>query len=389
MDFWISILISSLKTLPYGKLTLTLPNGKIHNFFGCKKGPYAELKIKEHSSIKKIMKNGSIGFAEEFVENNISTKNLSNLIYYFALNNDFIEKKFLYSFSFKVLNILSHLFKHNSKKGAKNNIKKHYDIGNNFYKKWLDPSMTYSSAIFDKNNSNLFTAQKNKYDKILNLAEIKNGDTILEIGCGWGGLLEHASKNYNCKVIGTTISEAQFEFVKHKLNKLKINKANVVNKDYRDLKGKFDKIISIEMFEAVGEKYWDVYFKKIRHLIKEDGIISMQLITIRDEAFKNYKKNPDFIQKYIFPGGMLPSLKVLEKIIIKNSLTIETVNSYADDYSQTLQIWRENFIKSFNKLQKIGFDDHFFRLWNFYFSYCESGFRSKHIDLKQIKLIPV
>jgi len=208
MDIWSSILISSLKTLPYGKLLLILPNGKSFNFSGYKKGPYAELRIKEHKSIKRIMKNGSIGFAEEFIAKNIITKNLSNLIYYFALNNDFIEKKFLYSFWFKVINFFSHFFKNNSKHGAKNNIKKHYDIGNNFYQKWLDSSMTYSSAIFDKNNTDLFAAQKNKYNKILNLAEIKNGDTILEIGCGWGGLLEYTSNNYNCKVTGTTISEA-------------------------------------------------------------------------------------------------------------------------------------------------------------------------------------
>jgi len=387
MDIWSSILISSLKTLPYGKLFLTLPDGKNFNFSGYKKGPYAELRIKEHKSIKRMMKNGSIGFAEEFIAKNIITKNLSNLIYYFALNNDFIEKKFLYSFWFKVINFFSHFFKKNSKHGAKNNIKKHYDIGNNFYQKWLDSSMTYSSAIFDKNNTDLFAAQKNKYNKILNLAEIKNGDTILEIGCGWGGLLEYTSNNYNCKVTGTTISEAQYEFVKKKLNKLKTNKVNVINQDYRDLKGKFDKIISIEMFEAVGEKYWDVYFKNIRRLIKKNGIISMQLITIKDEAFKNYKKNPDFIQKHIFPGGMLPSLKILEKIISKNSLTLQTVNSYADDYSQTLKIWRKNFVNSFDKLQKIGFDDQFFRLWNFYLAYCEGGFRSKHIDLKQLKIL--
>ena len=389
MDFWNSILISSLKTLPYGKLTLTLPDGKSYNFIGYKKGPFAELKIKNNNSIKRIMKNGSIGFAEEFVENNIGTNNLSNLIYYFALNNDFIEKKFIYSFAFKFFNFFSHFLKNNSKVGAKNNIKKHYDIGNSFYKKWLDPSMTYSSAIFDNNKIDLLTAQKNKYNKILNLAEIKNEDSVLEIGCGWGGLLEFTSKNYDCNVTGTTISDAQFEFVKKKLSKLKTNKVNVINKDYRDLKGKFDKIISIEMFEAVGEKYWDTYFKKIRYLIKNNGIISMQLITIKDEAFLNYKKNPDFIQKYIFPGGMLPSLKVLEKIISKNSLTIQSVNSYAEDYCKTLKMWRKNFHNSFNKLQKIGFDDHFFRLWDFYFSYCESGFKSKHIDLKQIKIIPV
>ena len=387
MNFWTSIFISSLKTLPFGQLSLTLPDGKNYNFSGYQKGPSAQLKIKNYDSIKKIMKNGSIGFAEEFVANNISTNNLSALIYYFALNNDFIEKTLLYSLTFKIFNFLNHFWNNNSKIGSKNNIKKHYDIGNSFYQKWLDPSMTYSSAIFNKNNKNLFSAQKNKYDKILNLAEVKNGDNILEIGCGWGGLLEHASKKYNCKITGTTISNAQFEFVKKKLNKLKTNQVNVINQDYRDLTGKFDKIISIEMFEAVGEKYWNIYFKKIRNLIKKDGIISIQLITIKDEAFKYYKKNPDFIQKYIFPGGMLPSFEILEKIISKNSLKIKSVNSYANDYSQTLKIWRNNFINSYHTLEKFGFDDNFYRLWNFYLAYCEGGFKSKRVDLKQLKIV--
>ena len=387
MNFWTSIFISSLKTLPFGQLSLTLPDGKNYNFSGYQKGPSAQLKIKNYDSIKKIMKNGSIGFAEEFVANNISTNNLSALIYYFALNNDFIEKTLLYSLTFKFFNFLNHFWNNNSKIGSKNNIKKHYDIGNSFYQKWLDPSMTYSSAIFNKNNKNLFSAQKNKYDKILNLAEVKNGDNILEIGCGWGGLLEHASKKYNCKITGTTISNAQFEFVKKKLNKLKTNQVNVINQDYRDLTGKFDKIISIEMFEAVGEKYWNIYFKKIRNLIKKDGIISIQLITIKDEAFKYYKKNPDFIQKYIFPGGMLPSFEILEKIISKNSLKIKSVNSYANDYSQTLKIWRNNFINSYHALEKFGFDDNFYRLWNFYLAYCEGGFKSKRVDLKQLKIV--
>ncbi len=342
MNFWSNLLASSLRNLPYGNINIKLPNKEIFKFKGTKNGPNVNLEILNKSSLKKIMTEGSVGFAEDFIENKIRTSNLTDLMYYFALNNEFIEKKFRYSIIFKLTNFVKHFLRKNSKYNAKKNIKYHYDLGNEFYKNWLDKSMTYSSAIFNNKNIGLYSAQKNKYEKISQLSKIGNKDKVLEIGCGWGGFMEYTLNNSKCKITGTTISDAQYHFARQRLNNLKLNKnAQLIKKDYRDLTGKFDKIISIEMFEAVGKDYWDIYFKKIRQLINDNGIIILQLITIKDDSYKYYSKNPDFIQKYIFPGGMLISLEILKTIINKNYLTIESINSYSDDYAQTLNLWQK------------------------------------------------
>ncbi len=389
MKFWNSLIISSLKSLPYGQLKLTMPDKKSYLIKGFKRGPIADLKIKSNSSIKKIIQGGSIAFAEQFISENVTSKNLPTLMYYLALNNDFIEQKFRYNFIFKFFNTLNHFLNSNTKAGSKKNIKFHYDLGNNFYENWLDESMSYSSAIFAQQKSDLNLAQKNKFKHIAEIAKLKEKDNVLEIGSGWGGFIEFAVKNYNCNIIGTTISSAQYHLTKKKIVKSNLEKnATVIMKDYRDLNGTYNKIISIEMFEAVGEKYWKTFFHKIRNLISEDGIIVLQLITISDYAFENYKRNPDFIQKYIFPGGMLPSLKKLREIIELNSLQIKSINSFPEHYAKTLQIWRKNFNRSFHEIQKMGFDKNFQRMWNFYLSYCESGFKTNRLDLKQIKIVP-
>ena len=389
MNFWFNLLVSTLSDLPYGKINIKLPNNKIFKFKGFKNGPSVNLEILQDSSLKKIMTEGSVGFAEDFIENKIRTSNLSELMYYFALNNEHIEEKFRYNFIFKLTNFYKHFLRKNSKYKAKKNIKFHYDLGNDFYKNWLDKSMTYSSAIFNKKNIGLYSAQKNKYKKISQLSKIGNKDRVLEIGCGWGGFMEYILNNSNCKITGTTISDAQYEYASQRLNGLRLRKnAQLIKKDYRDLTGKFDKIVSIEMFEAVGKDYWDIYFKKIRQLINDNGIILLQLITIKDESYKYYSKNPDFIQKYIFPGGMLISLEILKKIINENHLTIESITSYSDDYAQTLNLWQKKFNEKRKQIKEIGFDEKFIRLWNYYLSYCESGFKSKNINLNHIKIIP-
>ena len=390
MNIWEKVLISNFKSLPYGKLYLILPDKSKFKFDGFKKGPIADLHIKKMNSAKKILTEGSIGFAEEFINGSLTTKNLAKLMDYLAFNNHYIEKKINYSLVFKLFNFLRHLFNKNTKSGAKKNIKSHYDLGNDFYKVWLDSSMTYSSAIFKSETLDLFTAQKNKYNKIINLSEIKNGDNVLEIGCGWGGFIEHTLQKQNCFITATTISDQQYNFVREKIKKLNIeSNINLIKKDYREINGLYDKIVSIEMLEGVGYKYWDVYFSKLRRLIKNDGIISLQTITIKDEVFNYYKSNPDFIQKYIFPGGMLPSIAILEKIIIKNSLKIISIDSYYLDYVKTLKMWRDNFENSLPRIKELGFDNKFLRLWSYYLTYCESGFKSKNIDLNQIKIVPI
>ena len=247
--------------------------------------------------------------------------------------------------------------------------------------------MTYSSAIFKNETDNLEIAQKNKYNKLLNLAEIKNSDKVLEIGSGWGGFVGQITSYFNCKITTTTISEEQYKYVTSKFSKIRNKNINILKKDYRDLSGQFDKIISIEMFEAVGKEFWNVYFKKLKSLLNQNGIIVLQIITIKDNAFDYYNKNPDFIQKHIFPGGMLPSVSMLKKILENNKLKIIENNNYAEHYAKTLNNWRNNFNSSLNKIKDHGFDDKFVRLWNYYLAYCESGFKTKRIGLNQIKIM--
>ena len=247
--------------------------------------------------------------------------------------------------------------------------------------------MTYSSAIFSKQNKSLEEGQIQKYSKLANLAEIKKGDKILEIGCGWGGFSEFLARNYDCDITAITISQEQFNYAKKRIKKAKLDKKININYcDYRNIQGKFDKILSIEMFEAVGKKYWETFFKKVKSILSPNGIIGLQLITIDDKIYDTYRKNPDFIQKYIFPGGMLPSEKILKSLISKHSLKLENDSSYANDYAKTLNIWKRNFNDNWDKIEKLGFDNKFRLMWNYYLSYCEGGFLSKNIDLKQIKL---
>jgi len=375
-----------LNNLKFGNLKLSI-DGNNYFISGKFPGPKADLKIESKNILKKIIFEGSVAFGEEYVNGNIQTSNLENLLSYFATNNDEVEKNIRYNLLFKIKNKLSHYLNRNTKIKSKKNIQSHYDLGNNFYKIWLDKSMTYSSAIFKNKNDNLQIAQKNKYAQLLDLAEIQDSDEVLEIGSGWGGFVEQITNYFNCKITTTTISDEQYKYVQSKFFNIKNKNINILNKDYRDLSGKFDKIISIEMFEAVGKEFWDTYFKKLKSLLNQNGIIVLQIITIKDNAFNYYKKNPDFIQKYIFPGGMLPSINILQKILENNKLKIIENNNYAEHYAKTLKNWRDNFNSSLHEIKNNGFDDRFIRLWNYYLAYCESGFKTKRIGLNQIKII--
>ncbi len=387
MKFWNKLFLNGVKKFPYGSISIEWPNGITNKIDAYKNGPHAHLKIADNNVIKEIIHGGSVKFAELYMDKRISSKNLTSLMHYCALNNDQAEETFKISFLKYLYNKFLHFKKRNTKIQAKKNISYHYDLGNQFYRYWLDKSMTYSSAIFSDQYDKLELAQKNKYKKLAELSNIKNGDTILEIGCGWGGFSEFLGNNYNCKITAITISKEQFNFAKKRIEEANLSKkVTVLFCDYRNIEGKFDKIVSIEMFEAVGKDYWNVFFNKIKSILKPNGNIGLQLITIDDKIFNVYEKNPDFIQKYIFPGGMLPSYKILENILSNNSLYIESVNSYANDYAKTLSLWKQEFNKNWENIEKLGFDETFNRMWNYYFSYCEGGFLSKNIDLKQINL---
>ena len=275
----------------------------------------------------------------------------------------------------------------NTKSRSKENIAKHYDLGNDFFSLWLDKTLTYSSAIFEEPNQELFAAQNNKYQKLIDLLKPSNGSKILEIGCGWGGFAEYLGTNYDVKLDCITISKKQYEFAKERIHRCGLNeKVNIQIKDYRDLKDKYDHIASIEMIEAVGQNYLDSYFNTIKNNLTPSGTVAIQAITIDDSLFNRYKNKKDFIQEYIFPGGFLPSKSELQNYVDTNGLKFDEYNSYANHYSDTLIIWREIFNKKWDLIKEQGFDLTFKRMWEFYFSYCEAGFKSKNIDLIQFSL---
>ena len=387
MNFWDTIFLKGIKKFPYGSLQIEWPDGKSQKIDAIHKGPNAKLKIVDSNVVREIIQGGSIKFAELYISKRIITNNLTNLMHYCALNNDQAEETFKITIFRYLYNKYLHFKNKNTKIQAKKNISHHYDLGNQFYKYWLDKSMTYSSAIFNGKNDNLELAQNNKYQKLADLSSIKKGDNILEIGCGWGGFSEFLAENYDCQITALTISREQFKFTTERMEKANLkSKVKVVFCDYRNIKGQFDKVLSIEMFEAVGREYWKTFFEKIKTILKPNGNVGLQLITIDDKIYNVYKNNPDFIQKYIFPGGMLPSVEVLKNIIENTSFRINSINSYSNDYAKTLNIWNKEFNRNWTKIEKLGFDERFKLLWNYYLSYCEGGFLSKNIDLKQINL---
>ena len=380
------IVFSMLKNIKHGVLELTNHDNKKYIFGTDSSEIDVSLKINKPDFAYKIIKSGSIGLAEAYMKGDFETNNLSNLIELTAKNINIIYK-FSGIFDLPLINIIKNFLVKNTKNKSKENIAKHYDLGNNFFSLWLDKSLTYSSAIFDSDKKDLESAQYNKYLKLINLIKPKSGDRILEIGCGWGGFAEYVGKNFDVKLDCITISKKQYEFAKERIYKNHLNhKINIELKDYRDVNHKYNSIASIEMIEAVGQNYLDSYFKTIKNNLNINGTAAIQSIVIDDKLYNRYKTKEDFIQKYIFPGGFLPSKNSLEKLSTKNGLKLDLMNSYGEHYSDTLRIWRDEFIKKWDLISKQGFDLTFKKMWNFYLSYCEAGFKSKNIDLIQFSL---
>ena len=380
------IVFSLLKNLQNGSLEVINCNGEQFLFGDLNNTLKAKIIIKTPALTYNLIKGGSIGFAECYMRGEFETPNLSNLIEIMARNI-----KIVYKFSglldLPLINFFKNRFIKNTKNRSKENIAKHYDLGNDFFSLWLDETLTYSSAIFDDYSLDLPTAQNNKYQKLINLIKPNSGDKVLEIGCGWGGFAEYLGKNYDVKLDCITISQKQYEFAKQRIHNCGLNeKINIEIKDYRDLKGQYNSIASIEMIEAVGQNYLASYFNTIKNNLTPGGTAAIQAITIDDSLFDRYKNRQDFIQKYIFPGGFLPSKKSLKKYAESNHLNFNEYNSYAVHYSKTLAMWRETFNQKWELIKNQGFDLTFKRMWEFYLSYCEAGFKSKNIDLIQFSL---
>ena len=367
-----------------GSLRVIFPNNEEFLFKG-KDGLHGELILKSYKPILRTLVGGHLGFAESYLKNEWESPNLENLLELMLQNlpNEFKAKSNLY----KTYNRFIHFLRKNTKIRAKKNIEYHYDIGNSFYEIWLDKSMTYSSALFKNDKEDLYEAQINKYQTLVEQLDIKPHHNVLEIGCGWGGMAEYIGKELGCSYTGITISPSQKSFTEDRIKNNSLKNSEVHLCDYRDLKGSFDRIISIEMIEAVGEKYWDTYFSKINEVLKKDGLAGIQMILIDNKQFDSYRKSVDFIQKYIFPGGMLPSVKALEKIANQKKFDFQIKNQMADSYYQTLEMWRKNFNNKWDIIKNLGYSEDFKRMWNFYLSYCSGGFKAKTIDVYQIDFI--
>jgi len=381
-----SIVFNALKNIKHGFLKIKKTTGEVLEFGNPEDHLNVFLEIKNVNFTYNLIKSGSIGLGESYMKDFFITNSLSDLIELTAKNIKIIYQ-FSGIFDLPFINFIKNRVIKNTKSKSKENIAKHYDLGNDFFSLWLDNTLTYSSAIFDYSKQNLFDAQNNKYQKLINLLKPTSGSKVLEIGCGWGGFAEYLGTNYDVKLDCITISKKQFYFAKERIHKCGLNeKVNIELKDYRDLNNKYDHIASIEMIEAVGRNYLNNYFSTIKSNLKPSGTVGIQAITINNNLFDRYKNKQDFIQKYIFPGGFLPSKNELQNYIVANGLIFCEYNSYADHYSDTLIIWRKTFNKKWNLIKEQGFDLTFKKMWEFYLSYCEAGFKSKNIDLIQFSL---
>ena len=384
----VRFLLAILSNLHCGRLTLTLPDGSQHQFSGAMSGPDSDLTIHTESALRRLLHDGKMGFCEAFMDGEASSQSLPTLIELAVLHDKYLEDALKTNIFRQAGLRLFHMLRRNNKLGSAKNIAHHYDIGNSFYQAWLDPTMTYSSAVFDSETDDLTTAQLNKYKRLAELADIQPGDRVLEIGCGWGGFAKFVSQHIGAHVTGITISQAQLAYANASLAEAGLqNKVDLKLMDYRDLQGRFDKIVSIEMFEAVGQAYWPVYFDTISRMLKSGGRAVIQSITIDHDAFQSYRDQPDFIQRYIFPGGMLPSMPMLQTPVAQAGLELVAENGYASDYARTLQEWRARFLAAWPSLAGDKFDNRFKRMWELYLAYCEGGFRAGMIDVKQILLM--
>lgn len=374
-------LFRRLDHLDRGTLKLTTPDGKTRVFEGKTPGENASIELRDWRVVSNMMRKGDIGFAEDYRAGNWETDNLTTLATLGLVNRNALDRFVAGNHFSRRMSMLSYLLRLNSLKGSKKNIHAHYDLGNDFYKLWLDPSMTYSAAIFKDHNEPLEQAQNNKYDRILDCLDHSSG-SLLEVGCGWGGFAERAQDRGDFNLTGVTLSEEQHDYATNRLGP----KANIALEDYRHQEGKFDNIVSIEMFEAVGERYWQTYFGKIGNLLNKNGKAVIQTITMNEQDFPRYRRGGDFIRSYIFPGGMLPSPSSFREEVLKSGLKSQNEFYFGQDYARTLEHWLHDFELNRDQVKALGFDDGFIRLWRFYLAACIAGFRTGRTDVMQVEV---
>jgi cyclopropane-fatty-acyl-phospholipid synthase len=372
-----------------GQVYVSLPDGRSIVFKGKQAGKDAVLLIKDFAFIKRVLAQGDIGFAEGLMAGEWDTPDLAILLEVFSDNLELVPSLMLGGPLWMAINKFRHKFlKKNTKTGSKKNILAHYDLGNGFYSRWLDPSMTYSSAVYEQEGQDLTTAQMNKYRALAEKVELKPGQKVLEIGCGWGGFAEFAAREYGAHVTGVTISNEQHAYATQRVKEAGLaDLVDIQLIDYRDIKGQYDAVVSIEMFEAVGEQYWATYFDKVSAVLKPGGKAALQIITIDEKLFDEYRGRADFIQSYVFPGGMLPTVPRLRKEVERAGMVWGNAAAFGISYADTLAVWAKNFLSEWLNIRELGFDERFRQLWRFYLAYCEAGFRTGRIDVGHFSFV--
>ncbi|HEV2531591.1 cyclopropane-fatty-acyl-phospholipid synthase family protein [Phenylobacterium sp.] len=371
-----------------GSLAFVTPSGGELRLVGERPGPSARVIIHDFRFMRRVLGSGDIGFAEGYMAGEWDTPDLSAVLEVLTLNVDRLQRMLKRNPAARMVNRVRHLLRANTKAGSRRNIHAHYDLGNAFYSRWLDATMTYSSARYQRRGQDLAAAQTHKYRTLAQGMGLTSDHHVLEIGCGWGGFAEYAAAEVGARVTGITISQEQYDFAKRRMFEQGLaERADIRMVDYRDVEGRFDRVASIEMFEAVGERYWPTYFGKIAQSLKPGGRAGLQIITIRDELFDHYRRRPDFIQKHIFPGGMLPSEARLKTETARAGLAWAEISRFPQHYADTLAEWARRFEAAWDDIRKLGFDERFHRLWRFYLAYCEAGFRTERTGVAQLTLV--
>ena len=379
ISFFKKLVEKELEKLSWGKIKFKFNDLIEKSYVGKQSGLESNIIINDNSVYKDLIFRGDLGFAESYISKKWETSNLNSLLKILLKNQQLNKKKWKPNFYNKIIENVNFVLKKNSLNQAKKNISFHYDLGNDFYGSWLDETMSYSSAMYKNKNIDLKQAQEQKYKSIIENLDIKPHSSICEIGCGWGGFIKQIKKDkIDTSIDGYTISNQQFNYTKK-------NHKNTFFEDYRNIENKYTNIVSIEMFEAVGQKYWKTFFEKLNSMIDKNGTACLQIITINENSFSKYLSNVDFIQKYIFPGGMLPTKNILSNLFKDYGFKLYHKISFGYDYSRTLMEWKKNFNNNWEQIS-FNFDEKFKRLWNYYLDYCETGFSLDHTDVTQFYL---
>ncbi len=373
------------RRLEFGSLAVTMPDGVTLHFGGIKPGPSAQIRVLDYNFANRLAAEGEVGVAEAYLQGEWDSPDLAQVTEIFSTNHALIEKLLRGRPLTRLWQLFGHWRNRNTRTGSKRNIAAHYDLGNQFYASWLDSSMTYSSALFADGTQDLGEGQLRKYQQLAVQTGMRPDDHVLEIGCGWGGFAEFAARDVGCRVTALTISKAQHDFASERIFRAGLSeKVSIKLQDYRDERGSYDKIASIEMFEAVGEAFWPQFFCQLRDRLRPGGMAGLQVITIKEVFFAGYRREMDFIRRYIFPGGMLPTFAIMQDMGAKYGVPMTGQINFGIDYARTLAVWRERFRAAWPTLTGQGFDERFRRMWEYYLAYCEGGFRSGQIDVRQM-----